>query len=225
MFSLFFNIHLTLLRHAVEQLFKPYIETVAPTSMKGHCRVRGIIVRSRDWHGRCGERLTSMRGETMGEKDLPRVKLRTSDKPPGGMNSYEAIPEMVEFRRAGPPPARVRTLALGRLALSLEEESGELVGLRSYVKTGRWKTGEAEPPPEPDAEGILEIDYPRGAGGFSYLPSQPLYLWHEESASLRISLDEGAALVFKVADCLMAGVDRKGRLTDVWMLGLELAAP
>ena len=52
---------------------------------------------------------------------------------------------------------------------------------------------------------------------------EPRFLWHEESSSLRISLCEGTALVFKVADCLMVGVDRKGRLTDFWMIGLDLA--
>ncbi len=157
------------------------------------------------------------------EPELPRVELRTESEPLKGVGSYQAIPEMVEFTRLAPTPSGVRTLGLGRVAIILDGETGELVGLRCFVKTGRWKTGEAEAPPEPDAEGALFILYP-GGEEVAFIPSEPRFVWHEESRSLRISFHGDMALVFKVADRLLAGVDRKGRLTDIWMLDLDLEA-
>lgn len=159
----------------------------------------------------------------MDEQGLPRVELRTDKKPAGGMNIYQAIPETIEFSRLVAPTGRVRTLGLGRVALSLEDKTGELVGLRCYVKTGRWKTSEAEAPPEPDAEGTLVIIHPSGEKDILFIPAEPRFVWHEESHSLRISFAMEIALLFRVADCLLAGVDRKGRLTDIWMLDLDLS--
>lgn len=159
----------------------------------------------------------------MQEQDWPRVELRTWQKPARGENLYRAIPEEVEFRRLDAPSPRARTLALGRLVLALDRESGELSGLQCFVKTGRWRTEGTEPPPPPDAEGRLAVSYPCGEEDFSYLAAEPRFLWHEESRSLRVALREGTALAFQVADCLLVGVDREGRLTDVWMLGLDLA--
>lgn|GEM_PF-3565609 len=152
----------------------------------------------------------------------PRVRLLTERIPPHGINLYQAIPEMVVFECGDPPRNGVRTLALGRLAIALDGGSGELAGLQCHVKTGRWKR-EDEPPPEPDAEGVLAVEGIDGEEGFTYIPSDPVFYWHEESASLRISLHPGTALIFQVADCLMAGVDIGGSLTEIWMLGLDLA--
>lgn len=149
--------------------------------------------------------------------------MKTDETPPVGANSYQAIPEMVEFTRRDAPPASVRTLALGRVALALDGESGELAGLQCYVKTGRWKREEESPPLMPDAEGVLFLEPPGGNESLTYLPVEPRFLWHEASSSLRISLAEGAALVFKVASCLLVGVDREGRLTDIWLTDLDLA--
>jgi hypothetical protein len=160
---------------------------------------------------------------SMGNKTLPQVRLITDQEPPRGINVYQAIPEMVEFRRMGAPPAGVCTLAMGRLALALDKENGELVGLQCYVKTGRWKRSEEWPALVPDAAGILVLEHTCGEEGFAYFEAELRFLWHEESSSLRITLAEGMALVFRVADCLLAGVDREGRLTDIWLLGLDLA--
>ena len=159
----------------------------------------------------------------MDEKELPRVELRTEREPVRGMNTYQAIPETVEFNRSRAAVGSVRTLGLGRVALTMEGETGELVGLRCHVKTGRWKTGEAEAPPEPDAEGVMAIAHPFAAEDILFLPAEPRFFWHDGSRSLRISFSAGMALVLKVADCLLAGVDRKGRLTDIWMLDLDLS--
>jgi hypothetical protein len=158
----------------------------------------------------------------MQEIYLPRVALKTEAEPPRGMNTYQAIPEMVEFRRSEVPGGEVHTIALGRLAISMESESRELVSLQSYVKTGRWKTSEHGPSRHIDAQGVLVIKDPGGDEGFAYHASEARFFWHEESASLHIALGDGAALAFKVADCLMVEVDREGRLTDIWMLGLDL---
>ncbi|MEW6553138.1 MAG: hypothetical protein AB1384_02490 [Actinomycetota bacterium] len=152
----------------------------------------------------------------------PRVRLLTQVEPPRGSVMYQAIPEMVAYERGDAPRAGVRTLAFGRLVLALEGAEGELVGVQCHVKTGRWKR-EDEPPPEPDAEGVLLVGGAEGEGGITFIPSDPAFFWHEESYSLHILLKPGLALVFKVADCLLAGVDAGGNLTDIWMLGLDLA--
>jgi hypothetical protein len=159
----------------------------------------------------------------MNAEVLPRVRLKAGETPPPGTNIYQAIPEMVEFRQVDTQAAGVCTLAIGRLALTLDSESGELVGVRSYVKTGRWRKGEKEPPPEPDAEGVLFLEHPCGEDGFAHIPAELRFIWYEESSSLRISLGEGAALILKVADCLMVGVDREGHLADFWLLGIDLS--
>ncbi len=157
----------------------------------------------------------------MDTAERPRVRLVVGPEPPAGENTYQAIPEMVEFRLAEKVPAGVHTLAMGRLAIAVDGGSGALAGLQCHVRTARWRHG--EPPPEPDAEGVLVLEFTPGADGFAYLPAELRFLWHEESSSLRINLQDGLALVFKVADCLMAGIDRSGSLTDIWLLRLDLA--
>ena len=154
--------------------------------------------------------------------ELPRVALKTEVEPPPGLNTYQAIPELVEFHRLGPLPSKTRSIALGRVLLSLDAEGGEFVGLQSHVKTGRWKTDQ-EPLPVADAEGSLVILHPEGEEGLSFLAADPHFTWHDESSSLHISLGGETALVFKIASCLLAGVDRKGRLSDIWMLDLDLS--
>ncbi len=154
--------------------------------------------------------------------ELPRVALKTEVEPPPGLNTYQAIPEMVEFHRLGPIPARTRALALGRVLISVDPEGGEVVGLQSHVKTGRWRTDQ-EPLPVADAEGSLVILHPGGDEDLVFLAAEPRFTWHEESNALHISLGGETALVFKVASCLLAGVDRKGRLADIWMLDLDLS--
>jgi hypothetical protein len=94
--------------------------------------------------------------------------------------------------------------------------------VRCHVRTGRWKR-EEEPPPEPDAEGTLLVEGAAGEDGITFVPSDPAFYWHDESSWLHILIKPGLALVFKVGDCLLAGVDAGGTLTDIWMLGLELA--
>jgi len=158
----------------------------------------------------------------MNEEGMPRVELRTSVVPPPGINTYQAIPEMVAFHRLGPLPSKTRTIGLGRMLLSLDDDGGELFGLQSHVKTGRWKT-EPDPLPAVDAEGSLAIQHPGCENELVFFSADPGFSWHEESQSLHISLQEGTALIFKVASCLLVGVDREGRLTDIWMLDLDLS--
>ena len=99
---------------------------------------------------------------------------------------------------------------------------GELVGLQSYVKTGRWKTQASEAPPHPDARGVLSFISHSEGEELAYFPAEPRFIWHEGTLSLRITISDDTALVFEVADCLLAGVDRRGGITDFWMLDLEL---
>lgn len=148
--------------------------------------------------------------------------MKTTLRPPLGINTYKAIPEMVAFHRLGPLPSSTSTIGLGRILLSLDGDGGELFGIQSHVKTGRWKT-ETDPLPAADAEGSLVILDPSGGDELVFISADPRFTWHEESQSLHISLSEGTALIFKVASCLLVGVDRGGRLTDIWMLDLDLS--
>ena len=157
----------------------------------------------------------------MCEDWYPRVRLDTQAEPPRGTNIYRSIPEMVEFAPLDPAGGGLRSLALGRVLISLRGESSEFAGLQSYVKTGRWKRAE-EPPGEPDAQGVMYIDLPPGGESPVFVSAEPRFLWHEESSSLRITLAEGMALLLRVADCVSVGVDRDGRLTDIWLLELDL---
>lgn len=169
-----------------------------------------------------GPRARETRWKGMKEEEMPHVVLKTAVAPPEGINTYQAIPEMVAFHRLGPLPSRTRTIGLGRMLVSLDDDGGELCGLQSHVKTGRWK---AEPSPLPavDAEGSLVIMHPGGGDELVFIGAEPDFTWHEESQSLHISLSEGTALIFRVATCLLVGVDREGRLTDIWMLDLDLS--
>lgn len=158
----------------------------------------------------------------MAESGLPKVVVETNLITARGENLYIAIPESVEYRRLDRPPGKVNSLGLGRLVLAIDSDSQELVGLQAYVKTSRWKTGEAEPPPEPDAEGALSVEHPFCEEDFAFISVTPAYQFHEDSHSLRIKLAEGADLAFQAADCLMIGLDRGGNITDIWMLDLDI---
>jgi hypothetical protein len=159
------------------------------------------------------------------EESLPRIVLRMESDPVAGENIYQAIPEMIEFRRLRSLAGRTRSLGLGRVMLSLDAESGDLLGLTCYVKTGRWRSLHSSPPPEVDAEGILAVDLLQTREDMVFVPAEPDFIWHEESRSLRISFNDALALVFRVADCLLVGVDREGHFTDIWLLDLDLALP
>lgn len=153
---------------------------------------------------------------------LPSVKVDTDALPARGENLYVAIPESVEYRRLDKTPQGVISLGIGRIVLTLDSKTRELMGLQAYVKTGRWRTEDVEPPPEPDAEGALFLMYPFGKEDFVYLPAAPGYSYHEESRTLRIKLAEGTALAIRAADCLLAGIDSEGQLTDIWMMDLDI---
>ncbi|NPV59582.1 MAG: hypothetical protein HPY75_07960 [Actinobacteria bacterium] len=153
---------------------------------------------------------------------LPRVEVKPDLPPAEGINIYTAIPETVEYRRLDLPPCRTMTLGLGRLAVGIAAESREIASLLCHVKTGRWRTEGVEPPPEPDYEAGIAILLDFGEDDLVFLPVEPRFLWHEESRSLRLSLAEGTALVIRSANCLLVGIDAAGRLTDLWLLELDL---
>jgi hypothetical protein len=161
-------------------------------------------------------------GGEMKEYELPGVIVNTNEVPSRGENTYIPIPESIEFRRSDRTPGEISSLGMGRVVLALDSKTREMMGLQAYVRTARWKTEGVEPPPEPDAEGALIIKYPFGQEDFAYISVAPDYLYHEESRSLRIKLGEGMALAIRVADCLLAGIDSNGQLTDIWMLDLDI---
>ncbi|MDY6796821.1 MAG: hypothetical protein SWK76_16290 [Actinomycetota bacterium] len=155
---------------------------------------------------------------------LPEARVDTSIKAASGENIYKAIPGSVEYRRLDTGIRSVRNLGAGKMILSLDRENGELLGLQSFVKTARWRMEGVELHPNPDIEGALLIGYCFGDKDFAYLTVSPVFRFNEESRTLRIKLSEGRVLVVKAADCLLAGIDGKGSLTDIWMLDLAFRA-
>jgi hypothetical protein len=200
----------------------PTIFMISASRISGHSlRIGGPMT---DWRAPYIMYGSSMRREkqAMGDMVLPKVEIRTSKSPPEGMNLYVPIPESVQFVRRDAAPRSLLTLGLGRLALRFTAAERELEGLHCHVKTSRWRGSGTEAPPEPDAQGVLAILHEFDEGGFAYIPMDLAFMWHDGSRSLRICMSEGTALVIRVADCLLAGLDGGGRLTDIWMLDLDL---
>ncbi len=123
-----------------------------------------------------------------------------------------------------PAEERVKTLALGKLALTLSFRSQRLLGLLALCPSGRWRTGGAQPPPPPDAPGSLFFTADFGAEDFLFFDLLPRYHFHGDSCSLRIQLGEGSALTVRVGRRLLAGLSREGYLTDLWLEELRFRA-
>jgi len=125
---------------------------------------------------------------------------------------------------AVPAGERVKTLALGKLALTLAFDTQQLLGLLALCSSGRWRTRDCQPPPHPDAQGSLIFTVDFREGDFLFFDFLPRYFYHEESGSLRIQLGEGNALTVRAGRRLLAGLSRKGELTDLWLEGLRFRA-
>ena len=160
----------------------------------------------------------------MPRQQLPEARIDTSRKAASGENIYKAIPGSVEYRRLDTGIRSARNLGAGKMILTLDRENGELLGLHSFVKTARWRTEGVEPPPDPDTEGALLLVYRFGDEDFAYLPVTPAFRFNEERRALHIVLGEGKVPAVRAADCLLAGIDGEGYLTDIWMLDLAFRA-
>jgi hypothetical protein len=154
---------------------------------------------------------------------LPGVMLDTSRTCARGNNFYIPLREYVEYRRTDTGRRKVRNLALGRVMLTLEKETGELLGLGCYVRTSQWRCRQGVIPPSPDAEGALRLEYPFSGEDFAFMDLQPGFAYDELYHYLQVTFaGEETALVLKAADCLLVGVSRTGRLTELWMLDLDM---
>ncbi len=115
------------------------------------------------------------------------------------------------------PGERVKTLALGKLVLSLDGESQRLIGLRAYTPSNRWKVEGTEPVPEPDALGEVVFTHDFQDQELRFYNLYPRYEFHAPDGSLRIRLRGSHDLVIRVGDSLLLGMDRSGVLTDFWL--------
>jgi hypothetical protein len=151
---------------------------------------------------------------------LPMVKVDAQGPIALGENIYSALSGSLEYRRLDLKLEEVCSLGLGRLILNLSRESGELLGLSAYVKTGRWKTEGVGRPPRPDVQGKLYIQHHLGEEDFAFQPLEPAFMFDDKTRSLLIELRGASALVIQAANCLLVGLDREERLSDIWLLDL-----
>ncbi len=139
-----------------------------------------------------------------------------------GSVRYRGLDRAVELSAvAAPPGLRVKTLALGKLALTLEGSSQRLLGLTGFTPSGRWATEGAGPPPPVDAAGALHFTADFSGEDFLYADLRPRYEFDEESRCLRLRFSRSGALAVRAGNCLVAGISRSGDLTDLWLERLK----
>lgn len=122
------------------------------------------------------------------------------------------------------PGEKVKTIALGKLVLTLEGTTQRLIGLRAYTPSSRWKVEGTEPRPEADAGGGVIFTHDFQGQDLCFYNLYPKYEYHQQDGSLRIRLRGDYDLVIRVGDRLLLGMDRTGVLTDIWLEGLRFTA-
>ncbi|MBC7253226.1 MAG: hypothetical protein H5T72_04570 [Actinobacteria bacterium] len=142
-----------------------------------------------------------------------------------GSAYYRSLDRAVEISPASYiPGARTKTLALGKLVLSLEGITQRLVGLRAFTPSNRWKVEDTEPPPAADTQGGVSFTLDFRGQDLCFYNLYPKYEFHAPDNSLRIRVRGSFDLVIRVGDCLLLGMDRAGILTDFWLEGLRFTA-
>jgi hypothetical protein len=151
-----------------------------------------------------------------------KVKVDTEGELLTGSAHYRGLDRAVELLALpARPDLRIKTLALGKLTLTLESSSQRLLGLLGFTPSGRWATEGAEPPPAPDAEGALCFTVGFSGDDFLYADLRPRYEFDEDSACLRLRFSDAGALAVRAGNCLIAGISRSGELTDLWLERLK----
>lgn len=142
-----------------------------------------------------------------------------------GFAFYRSLDRAVEISPSlFVPGGKTKTLALGKLVLSLEGSTQRLVGLRAFTPSNRWRVEDTEPTPGEDAQGgvIFTLDF---KGQDLYFHNHyPKYEFHAPDGSLRIRIRGSCDLVIRVGECLLLGMDRSGALTDFWLENLRFTA-
>ncbi len=142
-----------------------------------------------------------------------------------GLAYYRSLDRAVELApQLFIPGARTKTLALGKLILSLEGETQRLIGLRAYTPSNRWKVEGTEPPPEADAQGGVSFLLDFQGQDLFFHNLYPGYEFHSRDNSLRIRVRGSCDLVIRVGERLLLGMDRAGLLTDLWLEDLRFTA-
>lgn len=156
---------------------------------------------------------------------LLHLKVKPGEGIIPGSAYYRSVSRAVEISPAlFIPGERVKTLALGKLILSLDGESQRLIGLRAFTPSNRWKVDGTEPAPEPDALGEVFFTYDFQDQELYFYHLYPTYEFHATDGSLRIRLHGNHYLVIRVGDSLLLGMDRSGVLTDFWLESLRFTA-
>lgn len=171
--------------------------------------------------------ITGMEGE-MTSADLASL-LHLRVVPGGelihGSAYYRSLDRAVEISPTSYiPGARTKTLALGKLVLSLEGKTQRLLGLRAFTPSSRWKVEGTEPPPDVDAQGGVSFTLDFRGQDLCFHNLYPQYEFHAPDNSLRIRIRGDFDLVIRVGDCLLLGMDRAGNLTDFWLEALMFTA-
>lgn len=142
-----------------------------------------------------------------------------------GSAYYRSLDRVVEISPSSYiPGARTKTLALGKLVLSLDGITQRLVGLRAFTPSGRWKVEGTELPPAADAQGGVSFTLDFQGQDLYFHNLYPKYEFHAPDNSLRIRVRGDFDLVIRVGECLLLGMDRAGILTDFWLEGLKFTA-
>ncbi len=161
----------------------------------------------------------------MGAGSPLRIRIEPEGEPLVGNAVYRGLDRAVELLTLGSrPDVRIKTLALGKLTLTLDYASQRLLGLLAFTPSGRWKVEGAEEPPSPDAEGSLSFIFDFAGDDFYYTDLRPRFEFHEESGSLRLRFSEAIALAVRAGNCLIAGISRSGELSDLWLERLKFRA-
>jgi|GEM_PF-1953027 len=158
-------------------------------------------------------------------ESLLRVRVEPGAELLPGTAVYRALDRAVELDPAFMVVGkRVKTLALGKLVLTLDGETQRLQGLRAYSPSARWKVEGTEEPPADDAQGALYLTHDFGGEDLCFGNLYPRYEFHEPTRSLRIRIREGKALVIRVGHRVLAGISTEGLLTDFWLEDLSFTA-
>ncbi len=163
--------------------------------------------------------------DRMDIRSLLHLKVDPAEDLLPGSAYYRSLDRSVEiYPSLFIPGEKVKTIALGKLVLTLEGTTQRLIGLRAHTPSSRWKVEGTEPLPEADAQGGVIFTHDFQGQDLRFYNLYPKYEYHQPDESLRIRLHGDYDLVIRVGDRILLGMDRTGVLTDIWLEGLRFTA-
>jgi hypothetical protein len=164
-------------------------------------------------------------GRKVDVKSILRLRVEPGEELLPGFACYRSLDRAVELSPVlFMPGARIKTLALGKIILTLDGDTQRLIGLRAYTPSGRWKVEGTEAPPEADARGAVVFTHDFHGQDLCFHNLYPGYEFHPPDNSLRVRLPGKYDLVIRVGDSLLLGLDREGLLTDFWLERVKFTA-